>query len=430
MFGFSVIQLARKMGHKLDRELRRELVHLYHPFRQVPCFLHRPLDNIAKRTKKLPVIIEFEKSDDAFVCGLADIKKLESKIVHEFQSISCCAAKLSIKKLETLLGNCKHIKKIYYDREMSVLLDAASPSIHAKAVNDTGLTGKDVTIAVVDTGIYPHKDLEGRIVAFQDFVNKKKDPYDDNGHGTHCAGDAAGSGTASKGKYKGPAPEANLVGVKVLSKVGSGSLSTVIAGVNWCIENKEKHSIDIVSMSLGSQASQSAEEDPVVKIVEKAWDNGIVVCVAAGNSGPDPKTIGSPGTSPKVITVGAINDQDTTDRADDAIADFSSRGPTIDGIVKPDILTPGVNIISLRSPGSLLDKTNKSSRVGKDYFSLSGTSMATPICAGATALIIQNNPDLSPDQIKEQLLSGAEDLGLPPNTQGKGYLNIEKALKQ
>ncbi len=181
-------------------------------------------------------------------------------------------------------------------------------------------------------------------------------------------------------------------------------------------------------MSLGSQATQPAAEDPVVKIVEEAWKQGIVVCIAAGNEGPDERTISSPGISPKIITVGAMDDQNTIERTDDIPADFSSRGPTIDGITKPDLLTPGVNIVSLRSPGSYLDKVSKSSRVAENYFSLSGTSMATPICAGVAALVLQQNPELTPDEVKEKLLNSAEDWGLPGNTQGKGYLDVSKLI--
>lgn len=277
-------------------------------------------------------------------------------MLHSFPTISCCSTKLSVEKIEYLLENCQHIKKIYFDRKITTLLDTASPSVGAEQLKEIGLTGKDVTIAVLDTGIYPHQDLEERIVAFKDFVKNKTEPYDDNGHGTHCAGDAAGSGLMSDGKYQGPASEANLVGVKVLDKVGAGSLSTVIAGIEWCIRNQEQLNIDVLSLSLGSPTEQGAEDDPVVEAVEKAWDSGIVVCVAAGNSGPAEQTIASPGISPKVITVGAADDQNTIDRSDDTIANFSSRGPTVDGLMKPDLLTPGVNIVSLRAPRSFIDK--------------------------------------------------------------------------
>ncbi|KAB7705993.1 S8 family serine peptidase [Bacillus aerolatus] len=421
MFGFSMIQLVRQMGHKLDRNMRQELVQLYSPFRSIPCFLHRPLEYVRKKTKKLPVVIEFEP--DSFEHGLNDVKNTKCRTLHEFPSISCCSTKLSVEKIAHLLENCCHIKKVYYDRKVTALLDIATPSIHSDQLKQSGLTGKDVTIAVIDTGIYPHNDLKGRIIGFKDFVKSETVPYDDNGHGTHCAGDAAGNGFLSDGKYQGPAPEANLIGVKVLDKKGSGSLSTVIAGVEWCIQNQAKFKISVLSLSLGSSAAQPAEDDPVVKAVEKAWDSGMVVCVAAGNSGPSSQTIASPGISPKVITVGAVTDHNTVDRSADTVADFSSRGPTIDGLMKPDLVTPGVNIISLRSPGSFLDKTNSAGRVGTDYFSLSGTSMATPICAGVVAQLLQKEPNLSPEEVKQQLISACEDMGQPPNFQGNGYLD-------
>lgn len=166
--------------------------------------------------------------------------------------------------------------------------------------------------------------MEGRITAFKDFVKNKATPYDDNGHGTHCAGDVAGNGLLSDGKYRGPAPDANLVGIKVLNKMGSGSLSTVIAGIKWCIQNKSQYQINVLSLSLGSTAEQSAADDPGVKAVEAAWDNGMVVCVAAGNAGPSEQTIGSPGISSKVITVGAVDDHNTVDRSEDVVADFQA----------------------------------------------------------------------------------------------------------
>jgi serine protease AprX len=432
MFGLSMIQLTRRSSQKFDREMRQRLVRLYRPFRWIPCFLHRPVENLFKKTKRFPVIIEFEQGE-AFNSGLKDVhstvkRKMGSKLKNKYASVSCCSAKLTASVIEQLVYNCPHIKKIHYDREMTALLDVASPSLNADTLKKAGLTGDGVTIAVIDTGIYPHDDLKGRIVGFKDFIKDKTVPYDDNGHGTHCAGDAAGNGLLSSGRYEAPAPDADLIGVKVLNKMGSGSLSTVMAGIEWCIENKTEYGINILSMSLGSPAQQSAEDDPVVKSVEKAWENGIVVCVAAGNDGPDKQTIASPGISPKVITVGATNDQNTVDRSDDVAADFSSRGPTIDGLMKPDLLTPGVNIISLRSPRSFLDKTMRSNRVDSNYFSLSGTSMATPICAGVAAQLLQDELDLTPDDVKKRLISASEDIGYPPYVQGNGYLNASKTV--
>ena len=428
VLNFSMMELVRQKGRKLDKELKQQLIDFYKPFRSIPCFLQRPLENIRKRMKKLPVIIEFE--DGSFASGLNDVKQTKCRNLREFPSISSCSAQLTLKNMEKLMSTCDHIKKVHYDRKVTALLDNAVPSINSHLLQENGLTGKDVTIAVIDTGIYPHADLERRITGFQDFVGNQTDPYDDNGHGTHCAGDAASNGSASDGQYKGPAPEANLVGVKVLNKMGAGSLSTVIHGIEWCIENQSTNNIDILSLSLGADTTESAEDDPVVKAVDAAWDSGMVVCVAAGNSGPQEQTIGSPGISPKVITVGAADDNNNTDRSDDTVADFSSRGPTIDGITKPDLVTPGVNIVSLRAPNSFIDKTNKQARVDSDYISLSGTSMATPICAGVVAQLLQSAPDLTPDEVKAKLMEASEDLGQPSNVQGSGYLNAENLIEQ
>ncbi|WP_163527413.1 S8 family peptidase [Halobacillus ihumii] len=432
MLGFSMIQLAREHSDKFDKELRHQLIHLYKPLRRTPCFLHRFIENRLKKSKKLPVIIEFEHMYSA-LNKVHDVVELDgkSKIMQEFPSTSSCSAELTAKTIEKLMNNDCQIKKIYYDREVKALLDVASPSVHAQQLNQKGITGKGVNIAIVDTGVYPHEDLTqptNRIVAFKDFVNNKLEPYDDNGHGTHCAGDAAGNGFSSDLRYRGTAPEAGIVGVKVLNQMGSGSLSTIVSGVQWCIDNKEEHKIDIISLSLGAAADESDCNDPLVQIVDKAWESGIVVCVAAGNSGPDQRTVGTPGISSKVITVGAMDDQNTINRTDEDIAPFSSRGPACGEVSKPDVLAPGVNIVSLRAPGSFLDKTSKSSRVDDEYFSLSGTSMATPICAGIVALILQAHAEETPDQVKQRLLDTAIDRGLPEYVQGAGYVDAEKAV--
>ncbi|WP_077324425.1 S8 family peptidase [Virgibacillus siamensis] len=437
MLGFSMIQLVRNYGEKFDKKMRQNLLHLYQPFRNIPCFLHRPIENIMKKFKRYPVIIEFENKGlplSSVLCDAQEVVNPEfrSKIMHQFPSTASCSAILTASTIEKLMDNGCGISKIYYDREVTAYLDVASPSIHARQLNEQGLTGKDVNIAIVDTGIYPHEDLtqpSNRIVAFKDFVNNRTEPYDDNGHGTHCAGDAAGNGYTSSGTYRGPAPEAGVIGVKVLNQMGSGSLSTIVSGVQWCIDHKDEHQIDVISLSLGAQADESNCNDPLVQIVEQAWAAGIVVCVAAGNSGPDKRTIGTPGISSQVITVGAIDDRNTVDRSDEQIASFSSRGPACGEESKPDLLAPGVNIISLRAPGSFLDKTAKSGRVDQNYFSLSGTSMATPICAGVVALVLQNNSGFSPDQVKQNLLNSAVDQGLPPYAQGAGYIDAEQAVQ-
>ncbi|MCY8233773.1 S8 family peptidase [Priestia endophytica] len=443
MFGYSMVTMVRKNAHKLDRPLREILLNFYKPFKWTPCFLHNVLEGWMKKTKKLQLVVEFEESETPFRTAFTEVNKITRKhfgckVRKEFPLVSCISAEISPLALEEILNSCTCIKRVYLNREVQALLDVAVPSVNAKNVvrNETTLTGEGVTVAVIDTGIHPHQDLQGRIVNFVDFVNQQTEPYDDNGHGTHCAGDAVGNGSASSGKYMGPAPKANVIGVKVLDKMGSGSLETVMEGIDWCIKYNEDPNntpkIDIISMSLGSAptAYERENDDPMVQYVELAWNSGIVVCVAAGNDGPDEGTIASPGISDQVITVGALDDRDTAEtREDDDVANFSSRGPTPYGVTKPDILAPGVNIVSLRSPNSYLDKLQKSNRVDSNYVTLSGTSMATPICAGVVALILQANPDTTPNEVKELLRNGATLWGeRDPNIYGSGYINADNSI--
>lgn len=278
------------------------------------------------------------------------------------------------------------------------LMDNANVTLGVDTLHEKGITGKDTTICVIDTGIAQHPDVKDRIIGFKDMVNGKTEPYDDQGHGTHCAGIVAGDGTSSEGKFKGVAPEANLVGVKVLDKNGSGAFSNVIKGIQWAVEHKDEFGIDVISMSLGGYVQQSYKDDPVCQAVEAAIAAGITTVIAAGNEGPSAGTIGTPGNSPNAITIGALDDKGTADRSDDTIARFSSRGNTrIDHLDKPDIIAPGVNITSLNN-------------VGTGYVSMSGTSMATPFAAGVAALMHQVKPNISPAQAKTLLMKTADKL--------------------
>ncbi len=326
-----MVQMVRAHADKLERPLREKILNLYKPFKWTPCFLHKFFEGSIKRSKKFSVIMEFEEGCYDAGCkevnGIMD-RHMRNRMRQYFPTVSCCSADITPNGLEETLSSCKHIKRVYLNRDVSALLNVAVPSANAKNIvrNDSVLTGDGVTIAIIDTGIHQHPDLTNRITEFVDFINNETNAYDDNGHGTHCAGDAASASV----KYMGPAPKANLVGVKVLDKLGSGSLETVMQGVEWCIQynrNNSDKKIDIISMSLGAPPQ---EDDPMVKIVEAAWTAGIVVCVAAGNDGPDNNTISSPGISKAVITVGALDDRNTDNtRNDDDVAGFSSRGPTL-----------------------------------------------------------------------------------------------------
>lgn len=312
------------------------------------------------------------------------------------------------------------------DRMAKPKLSVATSTLRMEKVWDKGYTGKGIGIAVIDSGIYPHPDLEGRIVGWADMTNEKKPkPVDPFGHGTHVAGDAAGSGKMSAGKIKGIAPDANLVGIRI------GTVSEAIKAIRWAIENKDKYNIKVINMSLGDVAIKSYKEDPWAQAAEKAVKKGIVVVVAAGNEGPEPGTISTPGINPNVITVGAIDDRKTPDRADDAMASFSSRGPTsLDKLPKPDVVAPGVSIYAPLSPNSTLD-TPEMPHIGTDYIAMSGTSMATPLVSGLAAILLQANPKLTPKQVREILTSTAYRLPAESgeNVQGAGMIEPEKALK-
>jgi serine protease AprX len=260
-------------------------------------------------------------------------------------------------------------------------------------------TKDDVVITILDTGIDTlHMDLDGgKVIAWKDFVNNQPAPYDDNGHGTHCASIAAGTGDGfpPNRSYAGVAPGAALVGVKVLNSAGSGSTSTVIAGINWVVANKATYNIRVLSISLGSSGNSDGK-DAQSMACNNAVDAGLVVCVSAGNDGPMKNTIGSPAAAAKPITVGAMS---TVTIGGYYLAYFSSRGPTKDNRVKPDICGPGVYI----------DAAKAGTR--DQYTSKSGTSAATPFVAGTAALMLDANPDLTPAVIKSDLMSTAQDWG-------------------
>lgn len=418
-----------RSNSKLCPKLKRYALQLYRPSRFTPCFLQKMERSVRLHQRRIPVIIQLDNVETQNL-STRDLSSLTGCAVkRKLSAINSVSAQVSEKTLKDLVANNK-VKKIWYDSEVRTVLDHASPTVRAPHLWAKNLTGQGITIAVIDTGIYEHSDLAGRIIGFKDFVANRSKPYDDNGHGTHVAGCAASSG-ANKSPYRGPAPKAKLVGVKVLNKLGSGTLSSVIEGVQWCIEQKQHLGIRIINLSLGSEAYQSYRDDPLCQAVEKAWNSGIVVCAAAGNSGPEQRTIDSPGIDPHIITVGASHDRNIPNPAQNTVAFFSSRGPTNEGLNKPDFLAPGVDIVSLRSPCSQLDKANKESRVGKHHLTLSGTSMATPICAGVVAQLLQADGTLSPSQVKTMLINSATKIpNLHHHDQGAGVIDAYKAASQ
>ncbi|MGH3369397.1 MAG: S8 family peptidase, partial [Nocardioidaceae bacterium] len=230
---------------------------------------------------------------------------------------------------------------------------------------------------------------------------------DSYGHGTFLAGIIAGNGAASGGAYKGVAPGAKILSVKIAGASGSADVSTVLAAIQWVVSYKDTYGVNVLNLSLGTDGTQTYQTDPLNYAVERAWDSGIVVVVSASNAGPAPGTITKPGDDPLVITVGATEDRGTPGLGDDRLPNFSAHGPTAaDGLAKPDVVAPGAHLVSLRAPGSAVD-TQFPSYVDGTYRKGSGTSMATAVVSGAAALILKQNPTWSPNRVKFALTATA-----------------------
>ncbi|MDV7216805.1 S8 family peptidase [Streptomyces prunicolor] len=317
------------------------------------------------------------------------------------------------KNLTSATGSAK-VKKIWLDGKVKASLDKSVPQIGAPTAWAAGYDGKGVKVAILDTGIdATHPDLKDRIDASKNF-SAAADTVDRAGHGTHVASTIAGSGAESGGKYKGVAPGARLLIGKVLDDTGTGDDSGIIAGMQWAVAEGAK----VVNMSLGG--ADSADTDPIeLAVNDLSASSHTLFVVAAGNDGPDEGTIGSPGSAAAALTVGAVG-------RDDSIAGFSSRGPTADGSLKPDITAPGVAIVAAKAAeGTMGDAA------ADGYVSMSGTSMATPHVAGSAAILAQEHPDWTGQQIKAALTASAKPTaGTSAYTQGTGRVDVAKAITQ
>ena len=395
----------------------------------------------------LPVIVDYSRdvSDN-------DVRILEQNVDFEHQ--------VTLYRIDAIAGRIPHdmvLETLNLPGVIMIELDGILEAlngdvavVHAVDVaqENTGYDGSGVTVAIIDTGIDGnHSGLDDqdddpstydpKIIGFYDAVNNPSltngtevFPYDDQGHGTHCAGTTAGTG-APTFEHPGMAPQANLVGVKVLDAGGSGSFATVMAGMQWTVDHRYEYNIRAASMSLGGPGAiewTSSEEDSVNRYANEMVRAGVAMFIAAGNNGVSAQ-IGTPGSAEDVITVGAL-DKDTS------IAIYSSQGPTEEGRIKPNIAFVGSDVMSAEANS------------GDGYVGFSGTSMATPGAAGVAALMYQANPDLSPFDIRNIMQETAtyrlcsymfanepctEDF-IPKNRQnnvyGHGHVNADVALQE
>lgn len=283
--------------------------------------------------------------------------------------------------------------------------------------------GAGVRIAVLDSGVSPHPDLEGKVLGFRDFVSGRGTAYDDNGHGTHVCGILCGSGALSGGKYRGMAPGAGLIVGKVLDENGDGAAEVMLSGLDWILEVRERYRIRVLNISVGiGELREKEKEQALREKIEQVWDSGILVVCAAGNKGPGNGTVSAVGGSPRVVTVGC-HDGNYRPGYPGLCALHSGRGDRNSRVCKPDLVAPGTDIISCNG-GYLL----AGGRAGNAYIAKSGTSMATPIVSGAAALAFRQCPQMSNETCRQKLLFTAADLGLPWNQQGWGMLDVRKLL--
>lgn len=370
--------------------------------------------------EELRVIVRFQDGASQRSIGRITAGRAAIKVNQEFSLIAATALTLAPAALDDLTES-DEVEEVWLDEVVQILLDVSTPHIRAPQVweqmrND----GEGITICVVDTGIdATHPDFAGRVGLTADFSGKGS-ALDGNGHGTHVASTAAGTGAASGGKYVGVAPGATIMAAKTLSDNGSGRMSSVMAGLEWAAQN----GADVLNLSLGSRGSSDGS-DALSTMCNAVVDLGKIMVVAAGNSGPRQATIGSPGAADKVITVGASTDQDS-------VARFSSRGPTADGRVKPDLVAPGSKIVAARAAGTSVGQI-----VDDHYTGASGTSMSTPHVAGLCALMLRADRSLGPSDLKKMLMATSVDINstelelyeADKNIQGDGRVDALTAVK-
>lgn len=396
--------------------------------------------------KRIQVIVLFKDYKDLelrskHLNGL-DIKGLEE--IETFHIIPAVLYSLPINGLRKL-ASLQSVEKVYLNERFqaipptmktqfaaiknnTIYNETVPKFISADRLWKQNLDGSGIRIAILDTGVSSsHPDLKEKIISEESFVLKKynfdfdENATDFNGHGTHVAGIAAGTGAASNGIYRGVAPGAQIINVKCLNMFGQGTTAAILKAIEWAVFAKA----DIINMSFGTSVGDP--NDPISIAAEKAVEEGIVVVTAAGNSGPYYSSVGSPGAAYGVITVGACDWKGQ-------VASFSSRGPTLAWSSDPDILAPGVDVIAPLAPESYMQRAGL--KLGKaingTYIPLSGTSMAAPAVAGAAAILLQAFPSLkrkNPHAIRIALMKTAKNIELNENIQGAGIINVYEAYQ-
>ena len=279
--------------------------------------------------------------------------------------------------------------------------------VNARLVYKAGYSGKGIRIALLDTGVSNHRELETRIVYFRDYVNNRINIYDDNGHGTHIAGIMCGNEC-------GMAPKAEILAFKILDSKGNGKTQDAIKALQWIYMHHREYNIRILNFSMGYMPNANViMQQKLLEMLDKLWDAGVLVVTAAGNNGPGENTITVPGISRKVITVGTWDESNIVDNK----IGYGGQGPTACCIVKPEILAPGTDVLSL-------------SNINNQYTTKSGTSMATPVVSGALALALEKRTDIQPVEMKLLLYDSVNRVAVVgKKISAWGVLDVDNLMK-
>jgi subtilisin family serine protease len=437
-----------------------------------------PLNNmfgndLPDETKKDLFIQEIQSNKQKAGVLLTDLAQMNGRMKKTFNNLGLVSAELPLSKVRELAEN-ENVEYISPDREVTSFGHIGNTTGWTNTgIADNGdtdpntwLAGGVGHVAIIDSGIDTNHELirwmgagsQSKVAYQKDFTGQglTGDPF---GHGSHVASMLSGDWVLHDSAYEAPANGASLINLRVLNSTGQGTVSNLVAALDWTVANKTDWNIRVVNISLGTVAKDSYKNDPLCLAARRAVNAGMVVVVSAGNNGKDANgnkvygSISSPGIEPSVITVGAANTYGTDDRSDDTVATFSSRGPTrgyvtltngsrkYDNLIKPDLIAPGNKLIGARAfynnQVNYLSNTYSSSlNTGNDTVNskkvmyLSGTSMAAPIVAGAAALLIQVNPKLTPNLIKAILMYSAQPLrNFNTFEQGAGLLNTDGAVR-
>ena len=408
-----------------------------------------PLGAAALPAAREAVIVQAADLDTAE----ALVRSVGGEVTHELGIIDAVGAQLTIEQRAALQG--KPGVRMYRNPSIKVAGKPAPETFYptlvgAEQLHAQGITGAGVTVAVLDTGTFSlvalnkTPDRQWRLLGQYNAIYDQMDgsrfnavPTDDNGHGTHVTSVILSSAETTKPvKYNGIAPYANYLSIKAFDADGASSYLDVIRGVDWVVANKDAYNIRILNCSFSALPQSPYWDDPLNQAIMRAWQAGIVVVAAAGNTGPDPMTVGVPGNVPYVITVGAMSDNYTPDDgSDDALASFSAAGPTVEGFVKPDLVAPGGHMLGLMLGNTQIAVEHPEFHDGGIYFTMSGTSQATAVVSGIIALMLQANPSLMPDDVKCRLMASARpaldnnsDLAYSIFQQGAGVVNAYDAV--